>query len=54
MTAFQYDFNLLPLGQEMAMKHLRTFREFPPPQTAATYKLDAVMEKIRTSGDPSD
>jgi hypothetical protein len=32
MTAFQYDFNILPLGQQLWQAHLETYQKFPPPQ----------------------
>jgi hypothetical protein len=53
MTAFQYDFNILPFGQQMALMHLETFKEFPPLQLAATYNLDQVMAQIRASATTS-
>ena len=48
MTGFQYDFNIIPLGQQMALMHLETFREFPPLQLAADYNLDQVEAQIRS------
>ena len=29
LTAFQYDWNMLPIGQQLWMKHLLTFEQFP-------------------------
>jgi arylsulfatase A-like enzyme len=54
VTAYIYDWNLLPLGQQMALMHLETYRQFPPLQIAASYNLDAVMEQIRAAGHASD
>jgi arylsulfatase len=54
VTAYLYDWNILPLGQQLALKHLETYREFPPLQIAASYNLDAVMEQIRAAGHPSE
>jgi arylsulfatase A-like enzyme len=53
MTGMQYDFNILPLGQQMALMHLQTFKEFPPLQLAASYNLDQVMAQIRASATTS-
>jgi arylsulfatase len=54
VTAYLYDWNMLPLGQQLALKHLETYKEFPPLQIAASYNLDAVMDQIRAAGHPSD
>jgi arylsulfatase A-like enzyme len=54
VTAFIYDWNLLPLGQQMALMHLESYRQFPPLQAAASYNLDAIMEEIRAGSHPSD
>ena len=34
LTAFQYDWNMLPIGQQLWLKHLLTFEQFPPLQAA--------------------
>ena len=61
MTAYQYDWNMLPIGQLIALKHLETFEEFPPMQAPPSYNLSQVMEQIEAqkrgihnSGHPSD
>jgi arylsulfatase len=54
VTAYQYDWNMLPLGQQLALKHLETYRRFPPLQEAAAYNLDQIEAAIRASGHPSD
>ena len=53
MTAMQYDFNIIPLGQQMALMFLQTFKDFPPLQLAADYNLDQVMAQIRASATTS-
>ena len=54
-TAFQYDWNMLPIGQQLALKYLETYKDFPPLQAAASYNLDQVEAQIRDSiGHPSD
>jgi len=40
---------MLPLGQQLALKYLETYREFPPLQAAASYNLDQVEAQIRDS-----
>ncbi len=60
-TAYIYDWNLLPIGQGIALRHLETFEEFPPMQAPPSYNLAQVMEQINAhkraitnSGHPSD
>ncbi len=53
MTAMQYDFNIIPLGQQMALMFLQTYKDFPPLQLAADYNLDQVMAQIRASATTS-
>ena len=40
MTAFQYDWNMLPIGQQLWLKHLMTYEKFPPLQAAGSYNLE--------------
>jgi hypothetical protein len=30
LTAYMYDWNMLPIGQQLWMKHLMSYKEFPP------------------------
>jgi hypothetical protein len=32
MSAWQYDFNILPLGQQLWLEHLLTYEKYPPLQ----------------------
>src|SRR5262249_37882930 len=50
VTAFQYDFNILPLGQQLFMKELMTYKEFPPLQAPNTLNLDAILADMKKSG----
>ena len=47
VTAYIYDWNLLPIGQTLWLKELETYKQFPPLQDAASYNLDQVMESSR-------
>ena len=49
MTAFQYDWNMLPIGQQLWLEHLTTYEKFPPLQAAASYNLSQVMEQVKTA-----
>ena len=39
MTAFQYDWNMLPIGQQLWEKELLSYEKFPPLQAPETYNL---------------
>lgn len=61
MTGYQYDWNMLPIGQQLALKYLETYSEFPPLQAPPSYNLQQVMEQIEAQkrgiankGHPSD
>jgi len=56
VTAFQYDWNILPIGQLMWLKHLETFEKFPPLQAPESYNLSQIMEQVKraTSSHASD
>ncbi|RKE70429.1 arylsulfatase [Pseudorhodoplanes sinuspersici] len=47
VTAFIYDWNLLPIGQALWLKELESYKEFPPLQDPASYNLDQVMEELK-------
>ena len=47
MTAYVYDWNMLPIGQALWLKHLQTYIDFPPLQDPASYNLDQVMQQVR-------
>jgi arylsulfatase A-like enzyme len=54
VSAYVYDWNLLPIGQVLWLKELETYKEFPPLQDPASYNLDQVMEQLRKGqGHPS-
>jgi arylsulfatase A-like enzyme len=46
-TAYQYDWNMLPIGQALWLKELETYIAFPPLQDPASYNLDQVMQQIK-------
>ncbi|MGY4480436.1 hypothetical protein ACVILL_007850 [Bradyrhizobium sp. USDA 3364] len=52
-TAYVYDWNMLPIGQQLWLRHLETFIKFPPLQDPASYNLEQVMQRVkdmRTAG----
>ncbi|MDI2058970.1 MULTISPECIES: sulfatase-like hydrolase/transferase [Bradyrhizobium] len=46
-TAYVYDWNMLPIGQQLWLMHLETFVKFPPLQDPASYNLDQVMQQVK-------
>jgi arylsulfatase len=49
VTAYIYDWNLLPIGQELWLKELETYQKFPPLQDPASYNLAQVMDQLKKS-----
>ena len=47
VTAYVYDWNMLPIGQALWLKELETYKQFPPLQDPASYNLDQVIEQIK-------
>ena len=47
VTAYVYDWNLLPLGQSLWLKELKTYVDFPPMQDPATYNLEQVIQQVQ-------
>jgi arylsulfatase len=52
VTAFQYDWNMLPIGQLLWLKELESYREYPPMQTPASYNLEQIMEQVKKATVP--
>jgi arylsulfatase len=54
-TAFLYDWNILPLGQQLWLKELESYKTFPPLQAPETYNLDGILAEMKKgSGHPSE
>jgi arylsulfatase len=49
VTAYVYDWNLLPIGQALWLKELETYKQFPPMQNPASYNLDQVLQEVKES-----
>jgi len=47
VTAYIYDWNMLPLGQQLWLKELESYKQFPPLQSPESWNLDQVTEQIR-------
>jgi len=46
-TAYIYNWNMLPIGQQLWLRELESFIEFPPLQAPETYNLDQVLAQVR-------
>jgi arylsulfatase len=46
-TAYVYDWNILPLGQQLWLKELETYIKFPPLQNPESYNLTQVMQQVK-------
>ena len=53
-TAFQYDWNMLPIGQQLWMRWFETLEKFPPMQAPASYNLTQVMAQLKDQPHASD
>jgi arylsulfatase A-like enzyme len=47
VTAYVYDWNMLPIGQALWLKELETYVDFPPLQDPASYNLEQVVQQVR-------
>jgi arylsulfatase A-like enzyme len=47
VSAYIYDWNLLPIGQQLWLKELETYIPFPPLQSPESYNLTQVMQQIK-------
>jgi arylsulfatase A-like enzyme len=47
VTAFIYDWNMLPIGQQLWLKELETYKQFPPLQSPESWNLDQVSQQIK-------
>ncbi len=47
VSAYLYDWNMLPIGQVLWLRELETYRKFPPMQDPASYNLEQVMEQLK-------
>jgi arylsulfatase len=47
VTAYVYDWNILPIGQALWLKELDSYAEFPPMQDPASYNLSQIIQQIK-------
>jgi arylsulfatase A-like enzyme len=49
-TAYIYNWNILPIGQQLWLKELESYIAFPPMQDPASYNLSQVLEEVKKHG----
>src|SRR5499433_2230821 len=54
LTAFQYDWNMLPIGQQLWEKELMSYKKFPPLQAPETYNQDGILKQVQGAGHASE
>jgi arylsulfatase A-like enzyme len=47
MTAFQYDWNMLPIGQQLWAEHLMSYEKYPPLQAPESYNLSGILAEVK-------
>ena len=52
-TAYLYNWNMLPIGQQLWLRELESFIEFPALQDPASYNLTQVMDQVKKMGNKS-
>ena len=56
-TAFMYDgLAIMPLGQQLWLKELESYKTYPPMQSPETYNLTQVLQQVKkmNEGHPSE
>jgi len=46
-TAYIYNWNMLPIGQQLWLQELESYAEFPALQDPASYNLVQVMQQVK-------
>jgi arylsulfatase A-like enzyme len=47
LTAYVYDWNMLPIGQVLWLKELQSYVDYPPMQDPASYNLEQVVQQVK-------
>lgn len=46
-TAYQYDWNMLPIGQQLWLQQLESYHTYPPMQAPETWNLQQVIDQVK-------
>jgi arylsulfatase len=47
VTGFQYDWNMLPIGQQLWLQELMSYKTYPPLQAPEAYNLDGIIAEVK-------
>ena len=47
VTAYVYDWNMLPIGQALWLRELESYHTFPPMQDPSSYNLEDVIQRVK-------
>ena len=47
VTAFLYDWNMLPIGQQLWLEQLLSYEKYPPLQAPESYNLSQIIEQVK-------
>jgi arylsulfatase len=47
LTAYVYDWNMLPIGQQLWLRELESYHAFPPMQDPSSYNLEDVIQRVK-------
>ena len=47
VTAFQCDWNMLPIGQQLWLEHLECYAKFPPLEAPESYNLSGIIDQMK-------
>jgi arylsulfatase len=50
VTAFLYDWNILPIGQQLWERELMSYKTFPPLQAPESYNLSGILAQLKKGG----
>jgi hypothetical protein len=50
-TAYIYNWNMLPTGQQLWLKELSSYIDFPPLQDPESYNLTQVLQQVKKLGE---
>ncbi len=47
LTAYVYDWNMLPIGQALWLRELESYHDYPPMQDPSSYNLEDVIQQVK-------
>ncbi len=47
VTGYIYDWNMLPIGQQLWLKELESYEKFPPLQAPESYNLSSILAQVK-------